>query len=220
MIDPQGTALSQKASGQPAESPGALKKIGASQWDEWNLRVGVAAMQTVAFQDNTPETTEEKLSSAFAGLMEIAPRDVLESMIAAQLIASHNAAMECYRLAMLLGQTSELQREYLNQANKLSRTHSMLLDALNRHRGKGQQKVTVEHVHVHAGGQAVVGVVEGRGRGSEKIEEQPHAKQIANASEPEMLRANTEGRLVSVASNAERPLPDARRSIIRRAKGK
>ena len=33
------------------------------------------------------------------------------------------------------------------------------LEALNRHRGKGQQKVTVEHVHVHAGGQAVVGVV-------------------------------------------------------------
>ena len=26
-----------------------------------------------------------------------------------------------------------------------------LVEALNRHRGKGQQKVTVEHVHVHAG---------------------------------------------------------------------
>ena len=32
--------------------------------------------------------------------------------------------------------------------------------ALNKHRGKGQQKVTVEHVNVHAGGQAVVGNVE------------------------------------------------------------
>jgi hypothetical protein len=30
-----------------------------------------------------------------------------------------------------------------NQANKLSRTHAALLDALDRHRGKGQQKVTV-----------------------------------------------------------------------------
>ena len=46
------------------------------------------------------------------------------------------------------------------QANKLSRTYAALLfEALNRHRGKGQQKVTVEHVHVHAGGQAVVGAV-------------------------------------------------------------
>ena len=28
--------------------------------------------------------------------------------------------------------------------------------ALNRYRGQGQQKVTVEHVHVHSGGQAIV----------------------------------------------------------------
>jgi hypothetical protein len=34
---------------------------------------------------------------------------------------------------------------------------------LNRHRGKGQQKVTVEHVHVHEGGGAIVGNVESRG---------------------------------------------------------
>ena len=47
----------------------------------------------------------------------------------------------------------------MSQANKLCRTYALLLDALNRHRGKGQQKVTVEHVHVNAGGQAIVGVV-------------------------------------------------------------
>ena len=29
----------------------------------------------------------------------------------------------------------------------LSRSFAVLLEALNRHRGKGQQKVTVEHVH-------------------------------------------------------------------------
>jgi len=81
-------------------------------------------------------------------------------MIAAQLLAAHNAAMECYRRAMLGEQTFEGRRENLSQANKLSRTYAILLDALNRHRGKGQQKVTVEHVHVHQGGQAIVGNVE------------------------------------------------------------
>ena len=55
------------------------------------------------------------------------------------------------------------RRENLSQANKLSRTYATLLEALNRHRGKGQQKVTVEHVHVHSGGHAVVGVVESPG---------------------------------------------------------
>jgi hypothetical protein len=67
---------------------------------------------------------------------------------------------------MLGNQPLEAHREYLNQATKLSRTSATLLEALNRHRGKGQQKVTVEHVHIHAGGQAVVGMVETTREGS------------------------------------------------------
>src|SRR5258707_9801856 len=42
-------------------------------------------------------------------------------------------------------------------------------------RGKGQQKVTVEHVHVHAGGQAIVGAITPGGGGKEKSDEQAHA---------------------------------------------
>lgn len=79
--------------------------------------------------------------------------------MAAQLIASHKAAMECYRRAMVGEQTFEGRREALNQANKLSGSFATLLETLNQHRGKGQQKVTVEHVHVHSGGQAIVGAV-------------------------------------------------------------
>ena len=56
---------------------------------------------------------------------------------------------------MLGEQTFEGRKEALTQANKLSRTYSALLDSFNSHRGKGQQKVTVEHVHVHEGGQAI-----------------------------------------------------------------
>ena len=67
----------------------------------------------------------------------------------------------CYRRAMIAEQTFEGRKENLSQANNLSRTHAALLEALNRHRGKGQQKVTVEHVHVHEGGQAIVGNVVG-----------------------------------------------------------
>ena len=82
---------------------------------------------------------------------------------------------------MIGEQTLQGRSENLSQANKLSRTYSTLLEALNRHRGKGQQKVTVEHVHVHAGGQAVVGSVETQGGGDKiKSEDQPHARQIAD----------------------------------------
>ena len=141
-------------------------------------------------------------------------------MMAAQLIAAHNAAMECYRRAMLGEQTFEGRRENLNQANKLSRTFATLLEALNRHRGKGQQKVTVEHVHVHAGGQAIVGMVETPGGGARpKPEDQPHAKQIAHAPQPAMRSADPQGDRVPVASDAERPLPNARRKVAGRAEG-
>lgn len=103
---------------------------------------------------------------------------------------------------------------------KLSRTHAALLDALNRHRGKGQQKVTVEHVHVHSGGQAIVGNVNGPGGGdAAKSEEQSHAKQIGYAPEPPMPSPDQERQALPVACNAERPMPDARRTVAGSAEG-
>jgi hypothetical protein len=85
--------------------------------------------------------------------------------------------MYCYAIA-LNSNTTGLRHEHLNQAGKLSRAFAMLLDALNRHRGKGQQKITVEHVHVHSGGQAVVGIVEAPSGGVlAKSEDQAHARE-------------------------------------------
>lgn len=162
------------------------------------------------------ETQQRQFSATVAALVGIAPKDELEGMMAAQLIAAHNAAMENYRRAMISEQTFDGRRENLAQATKLSRTYATLLEVLNRHRGKGQQKVTVEHVHVHAGGQAVVGMVDAPGGGERaKSEDQTHAKQIAHAPQPTMWSPNAESELVPSASDAERPLPDARRNVAR-----
>ena len=140
--------------------------------------------------------------------------------MAAQLIAAHNAAMECYRRAMIDEQTFEGRRENLAQANKLSRTYATLLEALNRHRGKGQQKVTVEHVHVHSGGQAVVGVVEPGGGDRAKLEDRCHATQIAHAPQSEMWCPLPDDRAtVPERSDGEQSLPDARRPIGGRSSG-
>jgi hypothetical protein len=128
--------------------------------------------------------------------------------------------MECYRRAMLREQTFEGRNENLAQANKLSRTSATLLEALNRHRGKGQQKVTVEHVHVHSGGQAIVGTVERpTPHNSSTAEDQYHARQITHAPEPAMRSANAGREFVSSARDAERPLSNARRKIAGRSKG-
>ena len=52
------------------------------------------------------------------------------------------------------------------------------------------------------------------------LEDQPHAKQIAHAAEPALWSANQAQEPVPVASDAERSLPDARRDVRGRTKGK
>jgi hypothetical protein len=198
----------------PAQIGGVLKRVGGSQSDDWNNRIANDTIEVLWFKNSDENERDRQMKAAITGLIGIAPQDELEGMMAAQLIASHSAAMECYRRAMLGEQSFEGRRENLAQANKLSRTFATLLEALNRHRGKGQQKVTVEHVHVHSGGQAVVGVVEPTGGGHRsKAEEQPNAQQISHAPEPAMWSADADRELVPLAGDAERPVPNARRAV-------
>lgn len=211
----------------PDDRKGRLKNIGGSQSDHWNNTLANQAVQALWVKNSSAEERNKQLSAALAGLIGIAPKDELEGMMAAQLVAAHNAAMECYRRAMIGEQTFEGRRENLTQANKLSRTYAALVEALNRHRGKGQQKVTVEHVHVHAGGQAVVGMVAAPGQpgggDASTFKEQPHAKQtaaqITNAPEPAMPCPDPQGDALPLARDGERALPDARRQGQGRAEG-
>jgi len=146
------------------DQKGRLKNIGGSQSDDWNNTLANQAVQALWMKNSSAEERGKQHGATITALVGIAPKGELEGMMAAQLVAAHNAAMECYRRAMIGEQSFEGRRENLAQANKLSRTYAALVEALNRHRGKGQQKVTVEHVHVHAGGQAVVGMVAAPGQ--------------------------------------------------------
>jgi len=190
---------------------GTLKRIGGSQSDHWNNLLANQTVQTLWLAQSDKDTRDRQYSATVAALVGIGPKDEIEGMIAAQLLAAHNAAMECYRRAMLGEQTFEGRHENLSQATKLSRTYAALLDALNRHRGKGQQKVTVEHVHVHSGGQAIVGMVETSAKPSNS-EGNRDANQIAHAPQPSMRSPNSERERVPSASDPERPMSNARRT--------
>jgi len=204
----------------PGSRSGKLKCVGGSRSDHWNNIIARQTVKSLWLKHSDEETADSQRKATVSALIGIGPKAEIEGMITAQLIAAHNASMECYRRAMLGEQTFEGHRENLNQANKLSRTYATLLDALNRHRGKGQQKVTVEHVHVHAGGQAVVGVVETPGGGDQpKSEDQPHARQITHAPQPAVWSEDKERQSVPVSGDAERPLPDARGNVPGRSEG-
>ena len=117
-----------------------LKRVGGSQSDDWNHVLGNQAIQSLWIKQSDNEVRARQYNAAIAGLIGIAPQDEIEGMIAAQLIAAHNATMECYRRAMIGEQTLEGRRDNLGQANKLSRTYAVLLDALHRYRGKGASR--------------------------------------------------------------------------------
>jgi hypothetical protein len=113
------------------------------------------------------DSVEEFMNNAIALLNGIQPQDEIEGMLAVQMIAVHNLAMETLKRAMITGQTFEGTESNVNHATKMTRTYAAQMEALKRYRTGGQQKVTVEHVHVNEGGQAIVGVID---RGEGKIE--------------------------------------------------
>ena len=123
---------------------GTLKAIGGSMSDDWNNILANQTIRTLWLKNSQAEDIRRQRHAAVDVLIGINPADELEGMIAAQLLAAHNASMECYRRARLAEQTFEGRREALSQANKLSRTYATLLEALNRHRGKGQGRGTAD----------------------------------------------------------------------------
>lgn len=105
----------------------------------------------------TPD--EEGVAFVTSVVSGIEPRDQQEAMLAAQMAAVHNAVMTTARqLANAVDvKTIEIKERSLN---RLTRTYAMQLEGLKRYRNGGQQKVTVEHVTVNQGGQAIVGSVQ------------------------------------------------------------
>jgi len=67
------------------------------------------------------------------------------------------------RRATLENQSTEVIDANVDRSTRLMQMFSEQLEAMQKLRGKAtQQKVTVEHVNVHAGGQAIVGAVAAR----------------------------------------------------------
>ena len=123
----------------------------------------------------------------------LAPVDGAEGMLAMQMVATHDAALQCLKRAAASPQEFKIVDLSLKQAHKLMTLYTQQLATLNKHRGKGQQKVTVEHVNVQAGGQAIVGTVEAG------------ASQRGGATEPEVFEHRSEMPLDVSVSKTQQP---------------
>src|SRR5579864_5261976 len=101
------------------DQPGPLRSIGGSNSDDF-CEVLLRQVCATLWLGRTDAERERQITASVAALQGLAPRDELEGMLVGQLIACHNAVMECYRRAMLSGQTFAGRHESLNQAAKLS----------------------------------------------------------------------------------------------------
>jgi hypothetical protein len=105
---------------------------------------------------------------AIGTLSEVGPQNGTEAMLSAQMIAAHEAALYFTKLG-----TAQTRLEAIEvcarQAARFMRVFNEQLEAMQKLKGKtGQQKVTVEHVHVNEGGQAIVGALIAPGGGDEQ----------------------------------------------------
>ncbi len=123
-----------------------MREIGGSSVEAFNMMI---ARQTTAALSANPGSEEDRrttATAAFAALVSVAPRSELEGMLGAQLVACHNAAMECFRRAAHPVTPEAARAENLAHAARLSRSYAALVEALDRRRGVGLPKtVTVEH---------------------------------------------------------------------------
>ena len=104
-----------------------------------------------------------RIGEALTLLQGINPQDETEGMLAAQMVATHHAAIDCLRRAMIPQQNPSARDVNLKHAAKLLAIYTRQLEVLDKHRGKGQQQMIIKHVNVESGAQAVVGSVTTKG---------------------------------------------------------
>jgi hypothetical protein len=115
-----------------------------------------------------PKSTdaEDDLITAISAIAEMEPQNLTEAMLATQMIAANDAALMFLSRATNKDQHPEAIDTNVLRATRLMRVFREQLEAMQKLKGKsGQQSVRVEHVHVHDGGQAIVGTVTSSGTG-------------------------------------------------------
>jgi hypothetical protein len=125
------------------------------------------------------------LNFAAAVINGVEPRDQLEAMLAAQMASVHAATMKMAQ-QLALSDNFHAQDNAERAFNKLTRTFISQMEALKRYRTGGEQKVTVQHVNVSEGGQAIVGNVTQNARDTAPKDIQAKPRALAPPAEKPM----------------------------------
>ena len=101
------------------------------------------------------EAAHEDANAIMGALLALNPQDEIEGMMCSRLLVLQDHYMEYMSRAKNSDDTQIIDAN-INRATKLMRLYNETLQALHKHRRKGDdQRVVVQHIHVNDGGQAV-----------------------------------------------------------------
>lgn len=104
-------------------------------------------------------TSEDAINAAIAMIAAVKPVNETEAAMALQMACTHSVAMAVMgRIGGASGGPHRLPG-LASATAKLIRAFATTAETLRRQRSGGDQHIRVEHVHVHDGGQAIVGAV-------------------------------------------------------------
>jgi hypothetical protein len=106
--------------------------------------------------------SETAVNAALAMIEAAAPKDEIEGALAVQLACTHSAAMVVLSSLGAGGGSDRRVAALGSAAGRLLKAYAMQVEILRRLRHGTGQYVRVEHVHIHEGGQAVIGNVRAR----------------------------------------------------------
>jgi hypothetical protein len=161
----------------PDES-GWLARL-AEAFGTGSIEFALAQLKILTSATNPDAPADDRAASIntlLAAVSGVQPRDEVEGSLAVQMAVTHSLAMQLLVRAHQAQHMAGLQING-NMALKLMKTYAAQVEALAKLRRGGNQMVRVEHVHVHSGGQAIVGAVSqaGGGGGRNRTVDQPHA---------------------------------------------
>lgn len=98
-----------------------------------------------------------------AGIASINTKEGLQTMLSAQMLTIHQLQQKAMAFANGI-KNLEIEKYYTNTALKLANCFVQQANLLAKLQGLTGQKITVEHVDVHHGGQAIVGNIHKGGK--------------------------------------------------------
>jgi hypothetical protein len=140
------------------EHKAALRQVFGETLSDEFVDVMLTKLVSVLRPGRLQVLDEATLNAAIALIASVQPRSELEAVIAVQIAATTFAGFK-----FLQSGQHHLEEAYIRIdggcASRLVRLKLELIQALDKHRRDNKQTVRVEHVHIHAGAHAVLGIV-------------------------------------------------------------